>query len=241
MPVDCTFVVIPAFNEERCVGKVIRGVGEFLPSARIVMVDDRSTDDTARVARSAGASVIQLPVNSGYGVALQTGLIWAHRNGAQMVVTLDADGQHEPAEIPALLRPVLAGEADLSLGSRYLNQGARYHVPLLRRLGSRLFARIASRLIRQPVTDPTTGFQAMNRKVLDLYASLSEFPEQTPDADLIVYANLRHCRIVEVPVIMHADQGEGSMHGAIKSAAYVPKMLISILSVLIAGARKQAA
>jgi glycosyltransferase involved in cell wall biosynthesis len=241
MPADCTFAVIPAFNEDRCVGDVIRRVRQFLPSAHIVLVDDASTDSTAQTARSAGASVIRLPVNSGYGVALQTGLIWAYRNGAQTVVTLDADGQHEPAEIPALLHPLSAGEADLSLGSRYLNHGARYHVPFLRLLGSRLFARIASRLIGQPVTDPTTGFQAMNRKVLDLYANLREFPEQTPDADLIVYANLRRCRIVEVPVIMHADQGEGSMHGAIKSAAYVPKMLISILSVLAAGARKQAA
>jgi glycosyltransferase involved in cell wall biosynthesis len=239
MPADNMFVVIPAFNEERCIGNVIHGVRDVLPSASIVVVDDHSSDETARVAGSAGANVIRLPVNSGYGVTLQTGLIWAHRRGAQIAVTLDADGQHDPAELPALLRPVLAAQADLSLGSRYLNNGARYHVPLLRLLGSRFFARIASRLIRQPITDPTTGFQAMNRKVLDLYASLREFPEQTPDADLIVYASLRHCRIVEVPVFMYADQGEGSMHGAIKSAAYVPKMLISILSVLIAGARKE--
>ena len=180
-------------------------------------------------------------MNSGYGVALQTGLLWAYRNGADLAVTLDADGQHDPAELPRLVEHVLDGTADLTLGSRYLNGGARYKVPFLRRLGSRFFACLVTRLIRKRITDPTTGFQAMNRKVLRLYATLPDFPEKTPDANLIVYASLRHVRIMEIPVVMHADQGPGSMHGTLGSIFYVPRMTISVLSNLIGGWRHREA
>src|ERR1035441_9341436 len=227
-----TFVVIPAFHEERQVGAVVRGVRQRLPEAKVVVVDDGSRDGTASAALQAGASVIRMPVNSGYGVALQTGLIWARRHEAEVVITMDADGQHDAAETPKILAPVLSGEADLVLGSRYLNHGAGYRVSFLRRLGSRFFAVLVSRLIGQRITDPTTGFQAMNAKALELYVNLREFPEQTPDANLIVYASLRHCRIVEAPVVMHADQGPSSMHGGLGAVFYVPRMLISIASVL---------
>jgi len=241
LPGDSIFIVIPAFNEERCVGRVVTGIRKFLPKASILVVDDGSADKTGACARLASATVLRMPVNSGYGIALQAGLVWAHRMGAQMCITMDADGQHEPAELAKLVRPISDGDADLVLGSRYLNGSAGYAVPLVRRLGSWIFASVVTRIIGQKISDPTTGFQAMNRKVLGLYASLDEFPERTPDADLIIYASLRHCRIIEVPVLMHADQGPGSMHGLVSSTFYVPRMLASIASVLASRTRKQVA
>ena len=228
------FVIVPAHNEARSVGKVIVRIRQLFPMARIAVVNDGSIDNTEYEAAQAGACVINLPFNTGYGVALQTGLIWAKRQGAKVVVTLDADGQHDPAEIAKILGPVVGGEADLALGSRYLENGSCYRIPIMRRLGAWAFAKVVSLLINQAITDPTTGFQCLNSKVLDLYVSLSDFPDKTPDADLILYAHFRACRIVEVPVSMYEDEGKDSMHGFFKSIFYGPKMLIAMLGILLA-------
>ena len=210
-----------------------------------VVANDGSGDRTAEEARSAGAHVIDLPFNSGYGVALSTGLIWAYRNGAELVVTEDGDGQHDAQEALRLVEPVLNGDADLVLGSRYAKGSACYHVPFTRRLGSMLFAVLLSVLSRTRITDPTTGFQCLNRKALKLLAELPDFPERTPDADIILYAFRRGLRIAEVPVAMYADVSNDSMHSLSKSLFYVPKMLVSMLSVILsvpvvpAGARER--
>lgn len=228
------YFVIPAFNEGKSIGRVLQALKELFPGSQIVVVDDGSADDTPQRAALSGATVISLPFNAGYGVALQTGFLWARRHRARFVVTLDADGQHDPGEVPKLAAPVLAEEADLVLGSRYLPESRCYRVPWPRRLGSWLFAQVVSLLMRQRITDPTTGFQCMNAKVLDLYVGLPDFPSMSPDADLILYAHLRGCRIRETPVVMHEDAGKDSMHGFFKSIFYVPKMLTAILGVLLA-------
>jgi glycosyltransferase involved in cell wall biosynthesis len=225
--------VVPAYDEERSVGRIVRELRQLVPAIEVIVVNDGSRDNTEMEACAAGAHVLSLPKNRGYGAALQTGIRHAFAQGAEFVVTLDADGQHDPAEIPLLLAPVLDGEADLALGSRYLGRSAGYRVPHLRRAGSWFFARIASALVKQPITDPTTGFQAMNRKVLASYAGWSRFPVRTPDANLLLYASRRGHRIVERPVIMHADEGPGSMHGTLRSAVYPVQMLSSILAVLL--------
>ena len=228
------FVIIPAHNEAPTIGKVIAKIRQLYPMARTAVINDGSVDDTECEATQAGASVITLPFNAGYGVALQTGLIWAKRQGARLVVTLDADGQHDPAEIEKILGPVASGDADLALGSRYLENGCRYRIPVMRRVGALVFAKVISRLMNQVITDPTTGFQCLNSKVLDLYVGLSDFPDKTPDADLILYAHFQACRVVEVPVSMYADEGKDSMHGFFKSIFYGPKMLIAMLGIVLA-------
>jgi glycosyltransferase involved in cell wall biosynthesis len=227
------YAVVPAYDEERSVGRVVRELRQSIPAIEVIVVNDGSHDKTEMEARAAGAYVLSLPENGGYGAALQTGLRHAFAQGAEFVVTLDADGQHDPAEVPLLLAPVLDGVADLALGSRYLGRSAGYRVPRLRRAGSWFFARIATALAKQPITDPTTGFQAMNRKVLASYAGWRRFPRRTPDANLLLYASRLGHRIIERPVVMHADEGPGSMHGTLRSAAYPVQMLSSILAVLL--------
>src|SRR5690242_14727391 len=113
MSFDPVYVVIPAFNEERSIGRVIGKVRSIFPESRIAVINDGSRDETAKHARSAGATVLDLPFNCGYGVALHTGLLWAYRQGAELVLTQDADGQHDAAEAVKLVAPVAAGEADL--------------------------------------------------------------------------------------------------------------------------------
>jgi hypothetical protein len=149
-------------------------------------------------------------------------------------VTLDADGQHDPRSIADLIAPVISGDADLALGSRYLRDSVSYRPSPSRRIGAWLFAQVVSLLTRRSFTDPTTGFQCMNAKALERYVNLRDFPEKTPDADMVLYMHFQGCRIVEVPVTMHEDEGNDSMHGLFRSMFYGPKMLMSIVGVLLA-------
>jgi glycosyltransferase involved in cell wall biosynthesis len=223
---------MPAHNEAGSVCDVVRAIFTHFPHAQAVVVNDGSVDATAQLARDAFATVIDMPFNTGYGVAVHTGLRWALRRGADAVVTLDADGQHDPAEAAQLLAPILAGEADIVIGSRYRERGAQYHVPLLRRVGSRIFAIGTSALIDSRITDPTSGFQCLGPAALRFYAGMADFPEKTPDADLIVYACRQGLRVREVPVCMYADKGADSMHGGLKSLLYAPKMFFALVGVL---------
>jgi glycosyltransferase involved in cell wall biosynthesis len=230
---ESVYVVMPAFNEGRVIASVIHRVRETLPDAHVVVINDGSSDNTGSVASAAGARVVNLPFNCGYGVALQTGLTYAFRAGAEIVITMDSDGQHDPGSIEPLIQPVRKGERDLALGSRYLPQSVSYRVPALRRLVSRCLSLLLTLITRQRLTDTTTGFQCMNRKTLERFVTLKDFPEKTPDADLILYAIMTGARVCEVPVTMHEDRGGESMHGAFKSMFYIPKLFTAILSVLL--------
>jgi glycosyltransferase involved in cell wall biosynthesis len=227
------YIVMPAHNEGLVIAKVVRRVRESVPDCEIIVVNDGSHDNTASEAAAAGARVVSLPFNCGYGVALLTGLTAAYRAGAELVVTMDSDGQHEPASIERLLEPVRKGEVDLTLGSRYLAGSVSYRVPVLRRITSRCLGWLLTAIAGQRLTDTTTGFQGMNRKVLERFVTLKDFPEKTPDADLILYAVMTGCRVREVPVTMHEDQGGESMHGVFKSMLYIPKLFTAILSVIL--------
>lgn len=231
--------VIPAHNEAACIAGVVETIGAQFPDARIAVVNDGSTDATSRIARKAGATVIDMPFNTGYGVAVHTGLRWAHAQNATVVVTLDADGQHDPAEAHRLIEPVVSGAADLVIGSRYKQNGAQYCVPFARRAVSWLMALGTSMLTRHEITDPTSGFQAHGPKALQMFAAMKDFPESTPDADMIVYAFRQGLRVQEVAVRMYADRGEGSMHVGLKTLLYCPKMLFALVGVLAATPKRQ--
>jgi glycosyltransferase involved in cell wall biosynthesis len=226
-------VVMPAHNEGLVIADVIQRVRKAQPDARLIVVNDGSSDDTAEIAKALGAQVVHLICNCGYGISLHTGLTYAYRQGADIVVTMDADGQHAPESIEHLLFPVRTGSADLVLGSRYLPGSVCYEVPKLRRFVSRALSLLLSLLAGQTLTDTTTGFQCMNRKVLKRIVTLRHPQERTHDADLILHAIRTGARVVEVPVVMHADQGGTSMHGVFKSAYYIPKLLIAMLSVML--------
>jgi glycosyltransferase involved in cell wall biosynthesis len=219
-------VLIPACNESARLGPVLRGVHAAVPGARIVVVDDGSRDDTAAVAVGLGATVLRHPFNLGYGAALQTGYLYARRHDCAELVQLDADGQHDPTAIPSLLEALRAG-ADLVIGSRYLRDGDAPRTTSLRRLGSRFFAWLVSRWTKTTVTDPTSGFQAMNHAVLERFA-LDDFPEDHPDADVLIAVWRHGLGIAEVPVRMHERKGGVSMHRGGRVAFYVYKMVIRL-------------
>ena len=233
-----TLVLIPAYHEELRIASVIKGVKECYPHAEVLVIDDGSKDETRLKAIESGARVVSHPFNLGYGAALQTGYKYALENGYEELVQIDGDGQHDPSYIVDLLDVVRKGEADITIGSRFLGTGKirsdqeTYRPPFLRKLGMGLFRVITSWLIKQKITDPTSGYQAMNRNVMR-WMSGDQFPCDYPDADVIIMLHRGGFRIQEVPVQMFEKEDKKSMHSGWKPFYYVFKMFLSIFLTLL--------
>jgi glycosyltransferase involved in cell wall biosynthesis len=227
-----TLAIIPAFNEEERIGRVVRELQALALGADVLVVNDGSGDRTAAEARRAGATVVSHPFNLGYGATLQTAYKYALRGGYRFALQLDADGQHPPGESPKVLEPVRRGEADVVIGSRFMAGSAGYRVPLARRIGIRLFGRLAGRLAGERMTDVTSGFIAVNRPVIALFAG-EIFPADFPDADVRMILHKAGFRVRETPVTMQAGPPHKSMHGGLQTMWYIAKMLISMLIVAI--------
>jgi glycosyltransferase involved in cell wall biosynthesis len=225
-------IIIPAYNEAPNIGQVIANILQTVQHADVLVVDDGSSDGTAEIARGAGASVVSHPFNLGYGVACQTGFKYASRHNYDYVVQMDGDGQHEARCIPDLLSAVQDPCTDIVLGSRWLGL-AEYKGPLLRKFGKFFFGFLASLLTGQRVTDPTTGFQALTRQVVDFYCT-HVYPVDYPDADVIIMLDRAGFRVKEAPVIMYVNESGKSMHaGLLRPVYYGMKMMMSIAMTLL--------
>jgi glycosyltransferase involved in cell wall biosynthesis len=220
-------VVIPALNEAEKIAQVVQQVKEEVPEAQVLVVNDGSSDQTEQKAVAAGAKVLSHPFNMGYGVALQTGYKYALQYGFDYVLQMDGDGQHDPRYLQGLLKEVQEGGIDVAIGSRFLGEG-KYRVPLLRRLGMRLFGFIASRLSGQKITDPTSGYQALSLRAIT-FCIRDAFPGDYPDADVLIMLHRAGLRFREVPVGMHPNLNGRSMHSGLKPLYYIYKMLLSIM------------
>jgi glycosyltransferase involved in cell wall biosynthesis len=218
-------VVLPALDEARNLPEVLADLRERWPDAAVLVVDDASTDDTATVARTHGALVATLPFRLGYGGAVQAGIKYGLRRRFPVVVTFDADGQHDPADIEPLLEAVAEG-ADLAIGSRALAAGS-YRGGVARRWGRILFAGLARVLTGLRLTDPTSGLKALGPRGQALFA-LSRFPDRYPDADALVLARRARLSITERPAHMRPSRNRRSMHGGLHSLAYGFNMLFSL-------------
>jgi len=218
-------IIIPAFNEEARIGTVLDSVREAGPDGEVVVIDDGSTDGTAAVSQAHGARVISHPFNLGYGAAIQTGYKYALARRAAFLVQMDADGQHDPREIRGLLEPVRLGECDLAIGSRFLAETG-YRMSLARSLG-RSVLKWLGRRAGVNVADPTSGFQAMNRAVLLLYAR-DFFPHDYPDVDVLVMAVRHGLRLREVSTPMAQSPRESMLHGGRREIYYAYRMLLAL-------------
>jgi glycosyltransferase involved in cell wall biosynthesis len=227
-------ILIPAFDEALRLRDVLRRVAECSPDFDVVVVDDGSRDATAAVAVAAGARVLRHPFNLGYGAALQTGYKYAWRAGVELLVQLDADGQHDPTDARALLEPVERGELDLVIGSRFLGAGA-YRMSALRSAGRALF-QLVLRAFGLRITDPTSGFQAMNRAVLELYTG-DAFPTDYPDVDVLLAAYREGLRVGERSVTMAQSVRVSSLHSGWAPIYYVYKMMLSVWAASAGWAR----
>lgn len=224
-------VIIPAHNEANNIGQVLAEIKATGLNLDVLVVDDYSTDETARVALNAGARVLRLPCNLGYGGAVQAGFRYAVHYGYDFGVLMDADGQHAASCIADLLHVVQSGEADFALGSRFLGR-MEYRTSLLKRIGMAFFSQVVTCIIGQRITDPTSGFQALNREVMSFFAA-DNYPVDFPDADTILLLYFAGFRLAEVPVVMRERLSGQSMHSSWKPLYYIFKMFLAIFIVLL--------
>jgi glycosyltransferase involved in cell wall biosynthesis len=217
--------IVPAFNEEQNIGRLLDELRGVDPDLEVVVVSDGSTDRTAGVATARGARVVRLPFNVGIGGAVQTGFRYAWERGYELAVRLDGDGQHDPAQLAALVAPVVAGEADIAIGSRFIGDGG-YRSSATRRIGIRVLARAVSLITRQRLTDTTSGFQALNRRAIAIYAA--DLPHDYPEVEGVVMAIRRGIRVREVPVTMREREHGRSSIGTLASVYYMVKVLLAI-------------
>lgn len=222
--------VIPAYNEADNIASVISEIQSLRLAVDLLVVDDGSSDKTAASAERAGATVLRLPFNLGYGAAVQTGLLYAVDANYDICVLIDGDGQHDPKYILDLIGAVAEGATDLAIGSRFLGR-TDYDVPLSRRLGMYMFSKLTSLFTRQEITDPTSGFQAIGRGLMKFFTN-DNYPYDFPDADTLMRLYFAGFKIKEIPVTIRPRLRGQSMHTGTRIPYYIYKMLFSIFVVL---------
>jgi glycosyltransferase involved in cell wall biosynthesis len=222
-------VIVPAKDEQESLGATLDELRAAAPGFDVLVVDDGSTDGTARVARERGLPVVRHAVNLGVGGALQTGFRWALAHGYDIAVQLDADGQHDPAALADVVAPVARGECDVSIGSRYVARTS-YHAPFARRAGMVLFEHVVRLAVRQRITDTTSGYRAYARAVLEVCQH--DLPADFPDAPLLIALARRGFRLREVPVEMRGRRAGRSFYTLTKSLYYPYKNLLASLMAM---------
>lgn len=219
-------VILPAYNEAASVASVVTAIRREIPTARIVVVDDGSSDDSARMASGAGADVLSLPYNLGIGAAVQTGYLFATEAGFDVVARLDSDGQHNPMQLTSLIDPIIAGQADVVIGSRFLTSSG-YQASLSRAVGTKVFAVLVSFITRQRFTDTTSGFQAANQAAARFLAT--HMPTDYPEIEGLVMLCRAGFRVREVAVTMRPRKSGHSSITPLRSAYYVLKVTLAVL------------
>ena len=225
-------VIMPAWNERACIGNTVREVIDLGRNYDVLVVDDGSEDGTPELAEAAGAHVLRLPFNLGVGGAMRAGFKYAHRMGYDAVVQVDADGQHDPKDIPA----VIAGleHSDISIGARFADKG-QYTVSGPRKWAMRLLAAVISRIAGTELTDVTSGFRAGNVRAISQY--LKHYPaEYLGDTiDSLVVAIRSGCVVSQTGVEMRPRQGGQPSHNPAKSAIYLVRSLMALLFAMTRG------
>ena len=218
-------VIVPAFNEAASLPFVLERVraGGWQD---ICVIDDGSTDDTAGIASSHGAVVLRCPINLGIGGAVQTGYLWARERGYDAAVQIDGDGQHDPAFVAAVLEPILRGQADIVIGSRF-RLGGGFRSTRLRRIGIRYLAWLLRLRCGARVSDPTSGFRATGRRAIELFAR--NYPSDYPEPEAIALARGAGLRLSEAPVRMEPRRHGVSSIDSVRTLYYLIKVSFAVL------------
>ena len=232
MKKDKVLFVIPAYNEEQNIKKVLDEIKKDVSYADIIVINDCSTDNTYEIVKNSDVKCINGIFNMRYAWAVQTGLKYAYQNDYDYVIQFDADGQHIAKEAEQLLEHCKKENADIAIGSRFI-ENTGYPSPFFRRIGTKIFEGLIKAFCRKKITDPLSGFQCLNKRVIKKYSKIGGYPEY-PDANLIIEMLLSGYKIIEVPVKMRLrEQGE-SMHGGIvKPIKYMINMFYTIFFIFI--------
>jgi glycosyltransferase involved in cell wall biosynthesis len=230
-PVLRPLIVVPAWNEEQTVGETVREIRGVMPEIPVLVVSDGSTDRTVHIARRAGARVLVLPFRLGVGGAMRAGFRYAVRNGYDAAVQVDADGQHDPKQVPALLDEL--GQAEVVIGARFCEQQDGYRVSGPRRWAMVLLSKVLSRLTNTRITDATSGFKATGGQALPLFAE--HYPDEYlgDTVESLVIAARAGCAVTQVPARMRPRRGGEPSHRPVKSAIYLGRAAMALVLALI--------
>jgi len=219
-------VIIPAFNEEECIGTVVREVRRHNPTFDVTVINDGSSDGTSSEARKAGARVLDLPFNLGVGEAVQAGFLYAYEEGYDYAVRCDADGQHQPVEIGGLLQALVESDVDLVIGSRFLGEGT-YSAGFVRNLGIFALSWFLSRICRKKVSDPTSGFQALNRPLIYFFSR--SYPKDYPEPEALALMRRQGYDFMEHPASFKERISGQSSIGSWGTLYYAFKVFLALL------------
>lgn len=224
-----TLVIMPAWNESEAIGNTIHEVFTFGPPCDVLVVDDGSRDSTAKVAREAGATVIQLPFNMGVGGAMRTGFKYAKNRGYSQVIQVDADGQHDPRDIQSVLDGL--AHADITIGARFAEKG-EYVVKGPRKWAMNVLAWTISRVAGTRLTDVTSGFRAANTKAIRQYVDHYPAEYLGDTIDSLVVAIRSGCTVQQVGVSMRERRGGSPSHDPLKAAIYLGRSGLALIFAL---------
>lgn len=228
-------IIIPAYNEAENIENVVKQLRAVVSDMDYIIVNDCSKDNTIKVCEEKGYNYLSLPINLGIGGGVQMGYKYAMEQGYDIAVQHDGDGQHDPAYIEKVIKPIVDGEADIAIGSRFIDK-AGFQSSGIRRMGIRFLSRLIKFCCGTEVLDVTSGFRAVNRKYIEYYAE--NYPTDYPEPEAIVEASLNGARIVEIPVVMKERENGVSSINAWRSIYYMIKVSCAILVCRITNRRK---
>ena len=219
-------VIIPAYNEQGGIVKTVEDVKKYAPEFDYIVIKDCSTDKTLTVCREHGFPLVNLPVNLGIGGGVQTGYVYAFRNGYDIAVQFDGDGQHNARYLNEMADKLEREHLDMVIGSRYIKKEG-FQSSGLRRLGIRYFTWLIKLITRQKITDPTSGMRMANRDVIEIYAK--NYPKDYPEPESVVTILKKGKKVEEIPVQMNAREEGVSSISPKKSVYYMIKVTLAIL------------
>lgn len=219
-------VIIPAYNEEKNIEKVVKNLESKYPEYDYIVINDCSVDSTKKILNDSNVNFLDLPVNLGIGGAVQTGYLYALKYNYDIAVQMDGDGQHNAEYISSIIAPIAEGEADSVIGSRFINNEG-FQSSFLRRLGINFLSGLIKITSGVKVLDVTSGFRAVNKKCIEMFAH--EYAQDYPEPEAIVSSAVKGIRIKEVPVVMNERLGGTSSISGFKSLYYMVKVSLAII------------
>ena len=237
---DKILVVIPAYNESENIESVLKEIKKDIHYADILVINDCSKDNTAEIVKKNGVKCITNIMNMRYAWAVQTGIKYARDHGYDYVIQMDADGQHIASEAEKLYKEAKKTGSDIVIGSRYLKDMG-YPCPFFRRIGTKFFEGLIKIFTGKRIADPLSGFQCLNKDVINYYAGCGNYPEY-PDANLVIEMLLKGYTISEIPVKMRLRENGVSMHSGIwKPIKYMVTQFANCLVIVVKYAGKRRA
>lgn len=227
-----TLIIIPVYNESANIGKILDEIAEMFPQYDALVINDASTDDSGRIAEENGkAAVVNLPFNLGIGGAVQTGFKYGRDRNYDIALQFDGDGQHQVSEIEKLVSVIEEDEADVAIGSRFNEKSQGFTTHTLRRVGIRIFQGFSYLMIRQKITDHTSGFRAYNRRSFCFLAN--HYPTDFPEPEVVILLGRNHFKIKEVFTQMLRRQGGVSSIPLAKGPYYMIKVMLAMFMASI--------